>query len=377
MPKRKKIETAVVVKRKPKIKPIVVPSITKEAQLSNSQAVIAKMEEEQKTCVGQKDIIRFKMLNKKIAEEKKKIQELQENKLEFQIQELATQISKMKSVTFCEKYVLTPVRLYPGVGVKLSSNREPNRIALRGYEKQYALLTGGTIETRKHHIDMCDDCGIDRILDKETAKRTCPKCGDYKKLESHIFELKDTDKDEQSSQTDQSLSHLQKFSAQFEQGHPSAPKNVLEKMCIEYNKIHTLDHSKVQCSRTSQFIKSSQNIPKVFRKAPDRLSKELISASIPEFTSQEINKLLNQRSQLRSIDISEISQKTKKSYTNPIYMRQFGLANNMPQASLFLHAKTNKIHLDRTRNLEEECLIQAAKKTKPNSDLCWDLKPFS
>jgi hypothetical protein len=364
-------------KRKPKSKPVIVASISKEIQLSNCQASIKKFEEEQKTCFGPNDIIRYKTLSKKIELEKKKIQEIQDGTLEKQIQELATQISKMKAIPSCEKTVMAPVRLYPGTGVKISSNKEQNKIALRGYEKRYALLTGGTIETRRHHVDMCTDCGIDRIFDKETARRTCPKCGDYQKLESHIFELKDADKEEQTSQVDQALSHLQKFSAQFEQGHPSAPKNVLEKICVEYNKIHTLDHSKVQCSRTSQFIKSTQNIPKVFRKAPDRLTKELISASIPEYTSQEINKLINQRSQLRSIDISDSSQKTKKSYTNPIYMRQFGLANNMPQSSLFLHAKTNKIHLDRTRNLEEECLIQSAKKSKLNPELCWELKPFS
>ncbi len=376
MPK-KPTKEKIVPKRKTKKNTIIVAPISKETQLSTCQALIQKWEEEQKTCFGPKDIIRYKMLIKKIKMEQKKIQDLQNNTLEKEIQELATYILKMKAIPSCEKLVIEPVRLYPGSGIKSSSNKEQNKISLRGYEKRYALLTGGTLEIRKNNVDMCTDCGINRIIDKENARCICPKCGDNRKLESHIFELKDSDKEEQSFQGDQSLSHLQKFSAQFEQGHPSAPKNVLEKICIEYNNIHTLDHTKVQSSRTSQFIKTTQNIPKVFRKSPDRLSKELISASIPEFTSQEINKLLNQRAQLRSINISEPVQKTKKSYTNPIYMRQFGLANNMPQSSLFLHAKTNKIHLDRTRNLEEECLIQANKKTKVNPELCWELKPFS
>lgn len=98
-------------------------------------------------------------------------------------------------------------------------------------------------------------------------------------------------------------------------------------------------------------------IPSIYKRAPDRITKELTGASIPEFTDQELSQLLNQRNRLQIPEYSD-EKKVKKSFNNQIYMRQFGRANGREQARLFPQQKTNKIHRERTKSLEEESLSQ-------------------
>jgi hypothetical protein len=353
-------------------KPAISTSVSK---IEVCRANIALFESQKRKCVGPNQIIAVKVLARDIEAEQAKLARLESGEDEKELQELSQKIAKMKAVTTVERSVKVSSRLYPTSSTRMSSDKTQQWKAARPYEKRFALMSGGTTEVRKHDIDVCD-CGESRMFDKETARRVCLKCGDIQFYQSHIFEIKDPEIQETVSVADQSLTHMQKYSAQFEQGHPASTTDVQEKMCIEYSKIHTLDPSKVQCSRTAQILKSCPSLPKIFRKAPERLTKELTASSIPEFTSLELNKILNQRSKLRTVDVDPEAQKAKKSFTNPIYIRQLGLANNMPQAALFPHAKTNKIHLDRSRHLEQECLFQQRKKCK-TEDFGWKLKPFS
>jgi hypothetical protein len=93
------------------------------------------------------------------------------------------------------------------------------------------------------------------VVDRELAIRVCPKCAVTSTFASHIFESKDMEKGESSSRQ-QSLNHMQKFSMQFERGHPSTPLDVLEAMSVAYSRIHLHDPSKVQACRTSNLLKT-------------------------------------------------------------------------------------------------------------------------
>jgi len=201
---------------------------------------------------------------------------------------------------------------------------------------------------------------------------------------SHIFDTKEIEKEESNNSKQQSITHMQKFSGQFERGFPPTPIPYLEALSIAYQKIHLHDPNKVQSCRTSQYLKSIREIPKLFKRAPDRISKELTCVGIPEFTSQELSCLLTQRNRLRSLDEwtdskvnNQPNQKHRKSFSNASYFRQLGRANELEQARLFPHAKTSKIHTERTRDLETEFSQVGEKLNNQNTAISWCLYPSS
>jgi hypothetical protein len=168
---------------------------------------------------------------------------------------------------------------------------------------------------------------------------------------------------------------MKKFGAQYERGYPCASQAVLETMSVAYSKFHFHDPAKVQACRTTQLMKGMRDLPKVAKKAPDRLTRELKGEPVPEFSSTELSQLLNQRSRLRlPEEMGTDPLKHKKSFNNQIYMRQFGRANGKEQARLFPHAKTTKIHTERMRGLEKECELQR-EKLGTQEGQCWILYP--
>lgn len=348
---------------------------TLEEQIKACELNIATWDLESKRCMGPTEIIKMKSLLRKIEEEKHKIEYLKDStNREVVTRELSLQIAKLKANDIIS---VAPARsrllpLQTSLKVPPSEVRARN---IRGHEKRFALLSGNYLEPRRNLVDMCVVHNVERVIDKETARRICPKCGNTQKYETHIFELKDNDKEEGISASNQSLVHMQKFSAQFEQGHPPSTLSTLEKMSVSYMKIHTMDASKAQSSKTAQLLKTT-DIPKNFKKAPDRLTKELRADSIPEFTAVEINTLLNQRSQLRIEDEMDADGTKKKSYSNSIYIRQLGLANLMHQSRLFTNAKTQKVHQLRCATLEN-LVEQQRLSQKPGDTTCWQLQPFS
>lgn len=253
---------------------------------------------------------------------------------------------------------------------------------LRAHKKRYALLYNKEHpKARCNAIDTCPECQVDLVVDRELATSVCPNCGWTRNFASHIFESKEMEKDD-SGHRQQSLNHMQKFSSQFERGQASSTPEVLEALSTAYSKVHLHDPSKVQACRTGTLLKGLPEVPKAARRLPDRLTKELKGEGLPEFSSAQIQQLLQQRNRLRVPDdmaaealvmdaassaaLSDeggggggtvaAQKKSRKSFNNQIFMRQLGRSSGMEPARIFPNPKTTRIHIERTRALEKECL---------------------
>lgn len=245
---------------------------------------------------------------------------------------------------------------------------------LRAHKKRFAIVYARDHpKARENFIDTCQECRVDLVVDRELAIAVCPECGGTRQFASHIFENKEMEKDD-SGHRQQTLNHMQKFSAQFERGQAGATPEVLEALATAYSRVHLHDPSKVQACRTSTLLKSLPEVPKASRRLPDRLTKELKGEGIPEFTNDQIQQLLRQRHRLRvpddmaaealamdaassvSEDAATVNKKSRKSFNNQIFMRQLGRSSHMEPARIFPNPKTTRIHIERTRALEKECM---------------------
>lgn len=365
----------------------------------DKNAVIEKLEKERREfevarakCQGSENILKYKVLTKKIQDKDLEIEQIKSKKHEKDMHAYMAMMDRLEKMPehpgnqklINRQEIPFENRLHPPRPNRKNifdtmTHRDAEKWKLmRTYKKRYAVLFSQEQPAgRINPVDVCQSCGVDRHVDKETAISVCPKCGSTRKFASHIFDTKDIEKDDGVTTKQQSLSHMQKFSSQFERGYPNTPIDILEPISVAYQKIHLHDPSKVQSCRTSHFLKSMREIPKVFKRAPDRLTKELKKESIPEYTSQELSLLLNQRNRLRTPEeMGEADQKHKKSFSNQIYLRQLGRCNGLEQSRLFMHAKTCKIHMERTRALEKECEIVREKLgNQPN--MIWQLYPCS
>ena len=319
--------------------------VSVESKMTTCKDVICSLNKELDSCVGPNHILRFKVLTAKIVQERKTLESLTSGDNESRMHNLMIQIDQLEKEH--EPTRQTPTmsitnRLYPPLAHKTNIfNSMTNGVktrwqTLRAYKKRFSLMYDKHMVERKNIIDYCADCGIDRIIDRESARSTCPQCGDCQVFASHIFDIKDMDRNEGVQTRNQSLTHMQKFMAQFERGYPCAPVSVLERLYIEFGKNHMHDPSKVNSCTTARLMKNCPNIHRTFKRAPDRISKELRADSIPEYSPEETARILNQRNRLRlPEEIHDPSSKNKKSYCNQIYLRQFGKSNNMPQSRLF------------------------------------------
>ena len=115
------------------------------------------------------------------------------------------------------------------------------------------------------------------------------------------------------------------------------------------------------------------NVPKVFKRAPDRVTKVLKGEAIPEYTAVELDTLLDQRNRLQVSDTSD-NTRQKKSYNNLMYFRQLGRTDNMEQSRLFPHARTNSVHVERIWELGQDCIKQGqASNPGQATGPCWTL----
>lgn len=345
-------------------------------------------------CIGPENILKCKVLTKKAEQLQTQLNNISSKRTEREMHEYMAMLDRLEKTSMRDsannsnrqgqvKEIPLDNRLHPPKPNRknifdIMSQRDSDKWKLlRAHQKRYAVMfnVNNPIQSRSNQIDTCVKCGIDRNVDKETAISVCPKCGSTRRFASHIFETKDTEKDDTQATRQQSLSHMQKFSSQFERGYPSTPIDVLEPISVAYTKFHLHDPAKVQACRTSHLLKNLKDIPKVFKRAPDRLTKELKKESIPEYTSTQLSQLLNQRNRLRTPEeMSGDDKKHRKSFSNQIYMRQLGRANQMEQSRLFPHAKTTKIHMERTRAMERECEIQK-EKLGEQAGMVWSLYP--
>jgi hypothetical protein len=354
-----------------------------------------ELEKQRDSCTGRKNIMRYKSLVRKITEIKKAIFDLKQTKetlCDFQntIQQLPhkekTNNSKPHSC-----------RLYPPeISMSrdfehLHTERDIDKWKLtRSFKKRCSLLmnTDNECSGLRNNIDKCDICGVDTHVDKESAKKVCPMCGTSSVFFSHIFESKDMEKDDSETTRQQSLAHMHKFGIQYEKGYPTANVEVLENLTNAYNKFHFHTPSKVQSCRTNKLLRQCKNIPKFYRRCPDRLSKELKSESIPEWTSDELSHLLNQRNKLplpadkNEYTREEKKNNPKKSFNNCHFVRAFSRASGWEQARLIPNAKTTKIYFERNRDLERQISQieqnkHSSKTDEIDSEYCFQLFPHT
>jgi hypothetical protein len=350
------------------------------------------LEQKLEECEGPRNILRHKVLCQQMEEKRAELQQIKDNHEERKIHALIQRIDELEKrpkPDRKQKVISTPNRLLPPSGKKqdlLSQQRDiSDSWGIRAHKKRLALQFHRDIAGRKNVIDTCRDCGMDMVVDKDSARMVCPSgsCGAVQKFESHIFDVKDIERDESSQTRSQSLTHMQKFMAQFERGYPCASLSVLESLYIQYSKFHFHDPAKAQSCTTGKLMKNCTDIHRIFKRAPERVTKELKAEGVPEYSQEETAHILNQRNRLRLPDeIHDPGSKNKKSYCNQIYLRQSGNANDMPQSNLFTQAKTINIHLKRCRSLEKECQVQKDKQrrlgiTSQSSHAQWNLRPWS
>lgn len=377
--------------------------LTADQQESNVKAKLDHAEKEMKECKGAEQLLRFNVLKREKEKLQAKLAEIQENRTEKKMHEYMAMMDQMERRqqqqlrevplpgavgpgSWNAKTVSMANRLHPPKPnrrnlFEMMAPRDVNRWKLlRAHKKRYSVMFDKPQTTsRNNPVDTCQTCGIDRVVDRETSISVCPKCGATRRFASHIFEAKESEKNDKQTTRQQSLAHMQKFSAQFERGYPSTTIDVLEPVAVAYSKIHLHDPSKVQACRTNQLLKSVPSLPKVYKRAPDRMTKELKGESIPEYTPSQLDQLHNQRDRLRTPEDSSgpggiDDKKHKKSFSNQIYMRQLGRANHMEQSRLFPHAKTNKIHMERMRSMESECEVQK-QRIGDQPGMHWSLYP--
>ena len=379
------------------------------------QKALAQVEQEMRQCVGPDQILKFKTLRRrqdKLTREletavsgsqvdqarKKVLAKMQKTGVQSQYKRL-----KMERKTPTRYRLLPPP---PEDVVNMFDTMTERDITRwkqrRCHEKRFQLMYGDKLRpdhsgVRTNSVDQCPKCRLDRVVDKEHSIMSCPGCGETKRFAAHIFEVKEYDREDNGANRQQSLNHMQKFSYQFERGYPFATPETLESLTTAYNhRYHYRDANKVQACRTADFMRdldksASQKsgllqglskVPRSCRRAPDRLSKELKREAIPEFTSQEVSQLLNQRNRLRQGEQADHhsqldDHKHKKSYNNQVFLRQFSRANQMEQGRLFTHAKTTKIHVNRMRSLEKLMLkhSQDTVHTQKASQVSWEMYP--
>lgn len=228
--------------------------------------------------------------------------------------------------------------------------------AKRAQEKRMELLyPTASATSRQLNQDKCTMCGDVRHVDKEVATSVCLTCGTAYTFATHIFEMKDFDKDEDETIRQHNLSYMQRYIEQFKRGVPQTSRPILESLATSYMNIHVMDSAKVQNSQTLNYAK------KLKLGLTDRITKELKGEPIPEFSQDEIATIINQRVALQPRDPITEEIVDKKSFRNDMYIRHLGRANKIEQSRLIPYAKTANTQNTRIRDIETLCELQKSR----------------
>jgi Fe-S cluster biosynthesis and repair protein YggX len=206
------------------------------------------------------------------------------------------------------------------------------------------------------NMDICKTCRVERIVEKELARTVCPRCGDLKNFASHIFTSTDSESYNHRPKKPhhQSIAHMQKFLAQYSDAYEGTPIDIFATLYSKYMSIHSHDPQKATSTRTRQFLVEEGCGP-VFSKFGDRILREIRGEPVPEYSTTQINFLLEQRLKMANNSENEEieDEKENNSFGNQIYTRFIGKMNGMEQSRLFPQAKTNEIHQRRIRQLRK------------------------
>jgi len=167
----------------------------------------------------------------------------------------------------------------------------PSRPALRA--KAHEVRAWQQNKQRFHSMDVCSECQSDLIVDRELAKKVCRTCARPSRFALELFDACE-DAEAHNVHVEGAQSNLHKFLAQLEKGTAPAPQNVLSALAGEFSKFHVADTSKVTAGRTQQMLKQCAAVPRTYRQAPQRITRELVGAAVPEFTYTELQSLQTQ-----------------------------------------------------------------------------------
>jgi hypothetical protein len=359
----------------------------RQTKLTNLRQEIKLLHNEWEKCIGPCNILKAKTIHRKIQLCKTKIDLLTSSTIQKQqVFNLMTQNDQLETtrqhfennnVGFkLHDQISASGRLYPEIKSRFSNMSIPKIQKwqnLRAHQKRHSIMSEKNMPIKNYNLDFCEKCKVERIVVREHARSICPICADSKTFASHLFETtyENTKKIKKTH-----IDHMEKGITQYTRGFPSTQNTILEKMSLNYNNIHSHDPFKVQAVLTGKLITDCKDLPNTMSNNRDRLSRELKSQSIPEYTQKQINSLINQRDRLKP-DQRNLGTKCKqkKHSNNIVYFRQFGLASNMENSRLFPPLKTNSKHLEGCRALEKVCQDQLQKTKKTNWS--WELKPFS
>jgi len=337
------------------------------------------------------DIIQYKVLIKKRQELIQKIEQLKKQRLEddekkaleflqdihHQVEQRHEQKKKQEiDITSCHQE--PSMYVYPNFNKKITNHKIDPRIQLerdfkqnsRAYLKALAVSKARILPNIMKHglfassssssdltmtslvgrndlsmyqwlqqprhisLDHCDSCKVNRVINQETARSTCPVCGDCKPIASYLFDIKEIDKDE----IEVKPVHVKQELNQYEYTTPDPPIELLERLSILYHRIPFVDRCKVTIPNMKEMLKSVKDLhlSSTMKRSSYRLSKILKNESLVGFSSSEINELLLQRALLK--------KQPRKSINNNAFLSQFGRANGFEQARLIKNHKTFKSH---------------------------------
>lgn len=165
----------------------------------------------------------------------------------------------------------------------------------RAHEKRASILYETTISPRFNKIDTCSKCNVELCVDKEIAKSVCPKCGQCTRpFPSHIFDVGE-DCDTSNSlppQAPPTKAHqVSKHLQQFAQGFPMTPAAIKTTIASDLAKLHVSDPLAVTTARVQNVFKAHSEIPNVYKSAPTRVAREMINMAIPEFTNVQLQEM--------------------------------------------------------------------------------------
>lgn len=138
-------------------------------------------------------------------------------------------------------------------------------------------------------MDVCDKCNVDKVVDMQGGKMTCPSCGENSAFETHIFETHDGH--ESSGKSKAINEHFQTFIRQFQVGQEPTIKDrrVLRALHARAAKIHNPAPQRI----TPTMVTSVMRKIRLTKRAYDRTLREVRGEPIPEFSRNQTNHILH------------------------------------------------------------------------------------
>ena len=201
---------------------------SREVTVSDNEKELQDLRNQLSNCQGVRSITKSKLLCKRIKNleaqhsTEKKIQDME--KLLARIENVECRIQR-NDQRGKNRTMKLDNRLYPPLPEtkrnrlkKMSQRSAKQYMISRSFKKRFAVMTGkkNGVEVRNNDsYDTCLKCNIGRIIDHETSRAICPRCGENVPFASYILDTKDNERANLENPAKQTLEHLQKRSEQY------------------------------------------------------------------------------------------------------------------------------------------------------------------